>query len=76
MLEGKIAVVTGASRGIGKAVAIKLASQGATVVINYNGSKEKAKAVRETIVSAGGKAEYEIIQIDQKNVRIFGLDDV
>ena len=46
MLEGKIAVVTGASRGIGKAVAIKLASQGATVVINYNGSKEKAKAVR------------------------------
>ena len=57
MLEGKIAVVTGASRGIGKAVAIKLASQGATVVINYNGSKEKAKAVRETIVSAGGKAE-------------------
>ena len=37
MLNGKVAVVTGASRGIGKAVAIKLASEGAAVVINYNG---------------------------------------
>ena len=38
MLNGKVAVVTGASRGIGRAIAIKLASEGATVVINYNGS--------------------------------------
>ena len=36
-LEGQIAVVTGASRGIGKAIAKELAAQGATVVINYNG---------------------------------------
>ena len=37
MLEGKVAVVTGASRGIGKAIAKKLASQGAKVIINYSG---------------------------------------
>lgn len=38
MLKGKIAVVTGASRGIGKAIALKLAEEGATVIVNYNGS--------------------------------------
>ena len=45
MLSGKTAVVTGASRGIGKAIALKLASQGAAVVVNYNGSEEKAREV-------------------------------
>ena len=43
MLSGKTAVVTGASRGIGRAIAEKLAAEGAFVVINYNGSKEAAK---------------------------------
>ena len=57
MLNGKVAVVTGASRGIGRAVAIKLAGEGATVVINYNGSKERAEAVKAEIEAAGGKAE-------------------
>lgn len=56
MLEGKVAVVTGASRGIGKAIALKLASQGAKVVINYNGSEEKAKEVQTQIETEGGKA--------------------
>lgn len=56
MLDGKIAVVTGASRGIGKAVAKKLASLGATVVINYNGSEKKALEVKEEIAVAGGNA--------------------
>lgn len=56
MLEGKIAVVTGASRGIGRAIAIRLAGEGATVVINYNGSKEKAEEVKREIEGAGGKA--------------------
>lgn len=56
MLEGKVAVVTGASRGIGKAIALKLASQGAKVVINYNGSEEKAKEVQAQIETEGGKA--------------------
>ena len=56
MLEGKVAVVTGASRGIGKAIAKKLASQGAKVIINYNGSEEKALAVKAEIEEAGGQA--------------------
>lgn len=56
MLDGKIAVVTGASRGIGKAVAVKLAKEGAFVIVNYNGSKERAKAVQEEIEQFGGKA--------------------
>ena len=57
MLNGKVAVVTGASRGIGRAVAIRLASEGATVVINYNGSRERAEEVKAEIEQAGGKAE-------------------
>ena len=55
-MEGKVAVVTGASRGIGKAIAINLASKGATVVINYNGSKERAEEVKNIIEAAGGRA--------------------
>ena len=57
MLVGKVAVVTGASRGIGRAVALKLASQGAVVVINYNGSAGRAAEVKDEIEKAGGKAE-------------------
>ena len=56
MLEGKIAVVTGASRGIGRAIAEKLASMGAFVVINYNRSKDRAEEVRQEIEAAGGAA--------------------
>lgn len=62
MLNGKIAVVTGASRGIGKAIAKKFASLGATVVINYNGSEQKADEVKREIIAEGGRAE--IMQCD------------
>ena len=57
MLTGKTALVTGASRGIGEAIAKALAKEGAAVVINYNGSKDKAQAVADEITATGGKAE-------------------
>ncbi len=56
MLTGKIAVVTGASRGIGRAIALKLASKGAAVIVNYNGSEEKALEVKHEIEAQGGRA--------------------
>lgn len=55
-LEGKTAVVTGASRGIGAAIAQTLAEAGAKVVVNYSGSREKAEAVVNAIQEAGGEA--------------------
>ena len=57
MLEGKVAVVTGASRGIGRQIALTLANQGATVIVNYNGSAERAEEVVEEIRQSGGSAE-------------------
>ncbi len=57
MLEGKVAVITGASRGIGRAVALEMARCHATVIVNYNGSEERARGVQEEIEALGGKAE-------------------
>jgi 3-oxoacyl-[acyl-carrier protein] reductase len=55
-LSGKIALVTGASRGIGRETSIMLAKAGAKVVINYNKSQEKADEVKKEIESSGGEA--------------------
>ena len=56
-LEGQVALVTGASRGIGRAIALKLAEKGARVFINYRGSGAEARQVAEKIREAGGVAE-------------------
>src|SRR5712692_6483005 len=65
-LEGKIAIVTGASDGIGRAIAERLAQDGATLVVNYGKSADKAKTVVSGIVSRGGNAVS--IQADMSKV--------
>ena len=57
MLEGKIALVTGASRGIGRQIAKTLAAKGAYVIVNYNGSAAKAEEVVKEIQAAGGNGQ-------------------
>jgi 3-oxoacyl-[acyl-carrier protein] reductase len=63
MLQGKAALVTGASRGIGRAIALGLASHGATVVIGYLTNDARAGEVVKTIADAGGQAIA--VQVDQ-----------
>ena len=57
MLSGKVALVTGAGRGIGREIALTLAAYGADVIVNYNGSKEKAEEVTAQIEAMGRKAK-------------------
>ncbi len=64
-LNGKVALVTGASRGIGRAIAERLGHDGARVVVTYLGSQEKAEAVVQTIQAGGSEAAA--IQADVRN---------
>ena len=70
MLTDKTALVTGAGRGIGRAIALKLAELGAKVIVNYSGSKEKAEETVEMIRSEGGNAEA--LQCDVSDYRACG----
>jgi len=84
MLEDRTCLVTGASRGIGRAIAEELGQQGAEVVVNYRSSEAEAEATAETIEDAGGTAmtaqadisEYEQVETMRKAVhnRLGGID--
>ncbi|MBC8016734.1 MAG: 3-oxoacyl-[acyl-carrier-protein] reductase [Sporomusaceae bacterium] len=85
LLEGKVAIVTGASRGIGRAVAISLASAGAKVVINYAGNRLAAEEVKAIIEAAGGQgmlvqadvaSEDAVAAMVKQTVDAFGRIDI
>jgi 3-oxoacyl-[acyl-carrier protein] reductase len=76
---GKIAIVTGASRGIGRAIAVELGNKGASVVVNYNQSAEAAKEVADLIHTNGSKAiafQADVSEFDQaQNLIGFALQE-
>lgn len=68
LLQDKVAIVTGASRGIGRAIAIELATQGAIAIVNYTSSSAAAEAVVTEITDAGGEAiaiQADVSKIEQ-----------
>jgi glucose 1-dehydrogenase len=72
ILKGKKAIVTGSSSGIGKAIAILFAKEGATVVVTYNSGEDRAKAVVRTIEENGGTAKaYKVNVSDEKEIKDF-----
>jgi 3-oxoacyl-[acyl-carrier protein] reductase len=84
-LEGKVAVVTGASKGIGASIALHLAAEGAAVVVNYSSSKEGADRIVGEITGNGGKAvavqanvarEADIRRLFAETHRAFGRLDI
>jgi glucose 1-dehydrogenase len=85
LLKGQKAIVTGASSGIGKAVAIALAAAGAEVVVNYVGAEAPAQEVVNTIRTAGGKAiavqcdvsnEDQVVAMFQRTIKELGTVDI
>lgn len=84
-LEGKVAIVTGASKGIGSGIAKALAAEGAAVVVNYASSREGAEKVVGEITSQGGRAvavqgdvaqEADVDHLFQEALKVFGRLDI
>lgn len=85
LLDGKVALVTGASRGIGRAIALRLAAEGAKVVINYAGNEKAAEETKAAIEAAGGAAicvranvadAAEVAAMFEQAVEAFGTVDI
>ena len=75
-LSGKVALVTGASRGIGKAIALELSKLGAEVVINYSASDEKAEEVINKIKESGGKAHKLKFDVSKEDAVSKAFDEI
>ncbi|MBU3570968.1 MULTISPECIES: glucose 1-dehydrogenase [Priestia] len=84
-LEGKVVVITGSSTGLGKAMAIRFATEKAKVVVNYRSKEEEANSVLEEIKKVGGEAiavkgdvtvESDVINLVQSAIKEFGKLDV
>ena len=77
-IEGKTALVTGASKGIGRAISLELASMGVKVAVNYNSSKAEAEEVVQTITDIGGKAlkvQADVSDLEQVNAMVDKVND-
>jgi len=84
-LDQKVAIITGSDSGIGRAIALRFASEGATVVVNYAYAQDKAEQVRQIIEQAGGKtlviqadvSQYQqVMHLVQRTVEQFGRLDI
>ncbi|GAB2561580.1 3-oxoacyl-[acyl-carrier-protein] reductase [Gracilibacillus alcaliphilus] len=85
MVNGQVVLITGASRGIGREIALTFARNGAKVVVNYSGSEGKAQAVVDEIIADGGEAikikanvskEEEVKAMVKETIKTFGSLDV